>query len=63
MGPKCGQCGEGRLLEGYWPWKPKVALVMKCTLILWPLALFLMAKPDFYQCEKCGHKKGALWVQ
>ena len=39
MGPKCGQCKEGRLLERYWPWKPKVALVMKCTLLLWPLAL------------------------
>ena len=62
MGPKCGQCKEGRLLERYWPWKPRLALVMKCTLLLWPLATFLLAKPDFYQCEKCGHKKGALWV-
>lgn len=63
MGPKCGSCKEGRLQERYWPWKPKVALLMKCTLLLWPLATFLMSKPDFYECDGCGHKKGALWVQ
>lgn len=60
--PKCTQCKEGRLLERYWPWKPKLALVMKCTVLLWPLGAMLMAKPDFYECDACHHKKGALWV-
>ncbi len=60
--PKCGQCKEGRLLERYWPWKPAMALLLKCTLLLWPLAMILMSKPDFYECDHCHHKKGALWV-
>jgi hypothetical protein len=60
--PKCGRCPDGRLLERYWPWKPKVALAMKCTLVLWPVAMMLLSKPDFYECDACGHKKGALWA-
>ena len=60
--PKCTACKEGRMLERFYPWKPKVALALKCTLLLWPMALILMAKPDFFECEKCGHKKGALWM-
>jgi hypothetical protein len=48
--------------ERFWPWKPRLALVLKCTLLLWPMALLLMARPDFYECPKCGHKKGSLWV-
>ena len=60
---KCGQCKEGRMHERFFPWKSNVALVMKCTLLLWPVAAFLLARPDYYQCDHCGHKKGALWVK
>jgi hypothetical protein len=60
--PRCTACKEGRFLDRYWPWKPRVALALKCTLLLWPLALFLMSKPDFYECDACGHKKGSLWM-
>ena len=60
--PKCPQCTDGRFLERFWPWKPKLALVMKCTILLWPLGALLTAKPDFYECDACGHKKGALWM-
>jgi hypothetical protein len=45
----------------FWPWRPKVAFLMKCTLILFPLALLIMAKPDYYECPKCGRKKSTLW--
>ncbi len=45
-------------MEPRWfPWKPRLALVLKCTLVLFPLALMLMAKPDWDQCPKCGRKK------
>jgi hypothetical protein len=59
---RCTKCKEGTLKEGYFDPKPKIAFIMKCTLIGWPFALLLMAKPDFYECQKCGHKKGSLWV-
>jgi hypothetical protein len=26
------------------------------------MGLYLKSKPDWYQCPKCGHKKGALWM-
>ena len=26
------------------------------------MGLFLKTKPDWFECPKCGHKKGALWM-
>ncbi len=26
------------------------------------MGLYLKSKPDWYECPKCGHKKGALWM-
>jgi hypothetical protein len=59
---RCTQCKEEIMEEGFWGWKRPMATVMKCTIILWPMALLLMAKPDFYECPKCHHKKGSLWM-
>jgi hypothetical protein len=59
---KCPSCKEGRLQARGWPAKARLCLVLKFTLVLWPVAALLMSKPDFYECGRCGHKKGALWV-
>lgn len=59
---RCGKCKEGLMGEKFFPWRPRVAFLMKCTILLFPLALYMMSKPDFYECPKCGHQKGTLWM-
>jgi hypothetical protein len=48
--------------EGHFPWRPRMAFIMKCTILLFPLALIIMSKPDYYECPKCSHKKGSWWM-
>jgi len=54
---KCPSCKEGRMVEKYWPWKGWMVPLLKCTLLLWPMALLLTSKPDWLECPKCGRKK------
>ena len=54
---KCPSCKEGRMVEKYWSWKKWMVPALKCTLLLWPMALALTAKPDWLECPKCGRKK------
>ncbi len=48
--------------ERFFAWRPRVAFLMKCTILLFPFALYMMSKPDFYECPKCRHQKGTLWM-
>jgi hypothetical protein len=41
----------------FWPWKHGLAPILMCTLLLFPLGYLLKAKPDWYECPKCGRKK------
>ncbi len=59
---RCPGCKEG-LMEGrFWPWKHWLAPILMLTIILLPLGLLLKARPDYYECPKCGRKKGTLWT-
>lgn len=59
---RCPGCKEG-LMEGkFWPWKHWVAPLMMLTIILFPLALMLRSKPDYYECPKCGRKKASMFM-
>lgn len=59
---RCPQCRQGMMREGHFPWRPRMAFIMKCTILLFPLALIIMSKPDYYECPKCSHKKGSWWM-
>jgi hypothetical protein len=60
---RCAKCkGEDRMQPRLFPWRKNVAFLMKCTILLWPVAVFITEKPDYYECPACGHRKGSLWV-
>ena len=54
---RCPGCGHHPIEPRWFPWKKTVALMLKCTLLLWPMGQILTAKPDWDQCPKCGRKK------
>jgi uncharacterized protein with PIN domain len=59
---RCQKCKEGWMAGSHWPWRRAIARFLKFTLLLLPVALLMLSKPDFYECPRCGHRKGAFWV-
>ena len=40
----------------------KLLPVAVSVAIVCGMGIFLKSKPDWFECPKCGHKKGALWM-
>jgi len=59
---RCPGCKEGLMEARLWPWKRWLAPILMLTIILLPLGLILRAKPDYYECPKCGRKRGSFWA-
>lgn len=54
---RCPGCNKGLMRAKFFGWKKPVSIALCCTVILIPMALYLMNKPDWYECPECGRKK------
>ena len=54
---RCPQCEEGLMEAGLFSWKKPLAIILFITIVLAPMGLYLLNKPDFYECPDCGRKK------
>lgn len=54
---RCPVCGHYPLEPRFFSWKKPLSILLKCTLVLFPLGLMLTAKSDWDECPKCGRKK------
>ncbi len=54
---RCPSCKEALMRARFWPWKVRLSIFLKCTLLLWIWGDFLLQKPDWYECPRCGRKR------